>query len=180
MQRLLAAGRQLWGRNPSGGCSDCLGCKGCSAGALRRLCLGTAATACAAGHPQGSDCEGAWGARLRVRAAATVRAPGTCSDCEGRRFRVVASSSRRRVVAGNNCVATFSAARWQLCGGNIWCGSVATSRWQRFGRVLLVAATSSLPRRRRSVVGSSSLWSRRRPLYRYPHPSSWVRSEGEQ
>ena len=34
MQRLLAAGRPLWGRNPSGGCSDCLGCRGCSAGAL--------------------------------------------------------------------------------------------------------------------------------------------------
>ena len=180
MQRLLAAGRQLWGRNPSGGCSDCLGCKGCSAGALRRLCLGTAATACAAGHPQGSDCEGAWGARLRVRAAATVRAPGTCSDCEGRRFRVVASSSRRG---------------WQQLRGNIYCGSVATLRWQhlvRRGGNISVATFRPCPPRRRDVVvaASSSLRrrvvvvvvasSRRRPLYRYPHPSSWVRSEGEQ
>ena len=119
------------------------------------------------------------GAGLRVRAAATVRAPGTCSDCEGtrglqriarcRRFRVVASSSRRG---------------WQLCGGNIWCGSVATSRWQRFGRVLLVAASSSLPRRRRSVVGSSSLWSGRRVVVLYTailtHPlGSGVRGSNE-
>ena len=159
MQRLLAAGRQLWGRNPSGGCSDCLGCKGCSAGALRRLCLGTAATACAAGHPQGSDCEGAWGARLRVRAAATVRAPGTCSDCEGRRFRVVASWLATTAwqhllrLGGNFAVATFGAARWQHLGGNV---SAVSSSSPRRRRCRVVVAPSSGRRRCGRVVASSS------------------------
>ena len=97
-----------------------------------------------------------------------MRAPGTCSDCEGT-WGLQRLARRRR--------------GWQHLAGNIWCGSVATLRWQhlvRLGgnilvamfrvcpprrRVVVVAASSS--RRRRSVVGSSSLWLRRRLIVLY-------------
>ena len=80
-------------------------------------------------------------------------------------------------------MATFSAARWQLCGGNIWCGSVATSRG---GNVSAVSSSSPRRRRCRVVVASSSLCRRvvvvvvvasspRRPLYRYPDGSGVTR-----
>ena len=79
-------------------------------------------------------------------------------------------SSPRLVVAASSCPASARLA------SDI---SVATFRWQHFDGTIRARSLSPRVRRRVVVAASPSLRlvvaaPRRRRLYRYPHPSSWV------
>ena len=113
-------------------------------------------------HPLGSGVRGgneAWALQRGWGTWGLQRLSGPVGAAAGARL----LSSPRLVVAASSCPASARLA------SDI---SVATFRWQHFDGT--IRARSLSPRVRRRLVVASSSPHRRRCLYRYPHPSSWV------